>query len=68
MSWTERCQGKGFDIDIYIELKAFSNCKLAFLLFIRYNDVTLFFAQGGRGYSGEKVSVFLSFSKLLIIR
>lgn len=69
MSRTERCQGKHFNININIQFKHICFCKLSVLLFIKYNNATLFSfsVQGGRGYSGEKVSVFLGFNKVLII-
>lgn len=57
MSWTERCQGKNIDFNFNIQ---HIRC---YYLFMWYNGLTFFFsfAQGGRGYSGEKVNVLISF-------
>lgn len=51
-----------FNLNIFV----FVNCQFCYLS----NIITTLFSfsvQGGRGYSGEKVSVFLGFNKVIII-
>lgn len=57
MSWTERCQGKGIDLNFSYFYISFNICSFYWgYCFLKY---IFSINQGSRGYSGEKVSHFV---------